>query len=130
MIEGSIPAHTDVLQKYDAVQNGVRIKRAAKLLGKRAGFSEILQAQIEGEENRESKKLLDVCYEMESLFIGNMLKAMRKTVDESALYGKSFASQIFNDMLYDEYANIMARSDQFGIARQIYKQLDQTNPLR
>jgi flagellar protein FlgJ len=71
----------------------------------------------------EDKKMMDVCYEMESLFIGIMLKSMRNTVQESDFFGQSLANDIFRDMLYDEYAKMMARSDQFGIARQIYDQL-------
>jgi len=72
---------------------------------------------------RDDKKLLDVCYEMESIFIGYMLKSMRKTVDESDFFGKSIAKDIFSDMLYDEYAKMMARTEQLGIAGQIYDQL-------
>ena len=71
----------------------------------------------------EGDKLLNVCYELESLFVGSMLKTMRSTVHESEFFGKSIAKDIFNDMLYDEYATLMARSDQFGLARQIYNQL-------
>jgi flagellar protein FlgJ len=69
------------------------------------------------------RKLLDACYEMESIFVGLMLKTMRKAVPQSGFFGESLANDIFRDMLYDEYAKMMARSDQFGIARQIYDQL-------
>jgi flagellar protein FlgJ len=69
------------------------------------------------------KQLLDVCYEMESIFVGQMLKSMRNTIDETDFFGKSMAKDLFNDMLYDEYAKLMAESDAFGLARQIYDQL-------
>jgi flagellar protein FlgJ len=69
-------------------------------------------------------KLLDLSYEMESIFIGQMLRTMRNTVMETDFFGKSMAKDIFNDMLYDEYAKLMARTDQFGLARQIYNQLN------
>ncbi len=68
------------------------------------------------------KKLLDLSYEMEAIFIGQMLRTMRNTVMETDFFGKSMARDIFNDMLYDEYAKLMARTDQFGLARQIYNQ--------
>ena len=102
---------------------------------KRAGeFERILQSEIHRAENSKSamserhggmsdKELLDVCYEMESIFVGQMLKTMRKTVMETDFFGKSMAKDIFNDMLYDEYAKVMAKSDAFGLARQIYDQL-------
>jgi flagellar protein FlgJ len=69
------------------------------------------------------RKLLDACYEMESIFVGYMLRSMRRTIDDSDFFGKTIAKDIFRDMLYDEYAKTMARSDQLGIARQIYNQL-------
>jgi flagellar protein FlgJ len=69
------------------------------------------------------KKLLEVCYEMESIFIGQMLKTMRKTIMETDFFGKSMMKDVFNDMLYEEYARNMARTDQFGLARQIYSQV-------
>ena len=101
----------------------------------RAGeFERILRSEMErndgagaakagGRSVMPEKKLLDVCYEMEAIFIGQMLKTMRKTVMETDFFGKSLARDIFNDMLYDEYAKVMAKSDEFGLARQMYKQL-------
>lgn len=71
----------------------------------------------------EDRKLMDVCRDMEALFIGQMLDAMRKTVHEGDLFGKSMAKDIFRDMLYDEYAKLMARTDQLGLARQMYNQI-------
>ena len=102
---------------------------------KKAGeFQQILQAEMNRNGNSKSaqsgqsggmsdKELLDVCYEMESIFVGQMLKTMRNTVMETDFFGKSMAKDIFNDMLYDEYAKLMAKSDAFGLARQIYEQL-------
>jgi flagellar protein FlgJ len=102
---------------------------------KKAGeFEGILRAEMErhagakensttGRNGLSDKKLLDVCYEMESIFIGQMLKTMRQSIGETDLFGKSMAKDIFNDMLYDEYARLMAKSDQFGLARQIYSQI-------
>jgi flagellar protein FlgJ len=92
-------------------------------------FGEILKKELNragkpSKEKTEDKELLNICYEMESIFIGNMLDAMRKTIDESDFFGKSIAKDIFRDMLYDEYAKVMARSDQLGLARQIYDQLN------
>ena len=88
---------------------------------KGGSFARILENHLT--DGNTDKKLMDVCYDMEALFIGIMLKAMRNTVPESDFFGNSIANDIFRDMLYDEYASIMAKSDQFGIARQIYDQL-------
>ena len=84
-------------------------------------FDRIL-AEAAGSENGD-KKLLDACYGMETLFIENLFNAMRKTVHESEFFGQSLAKDVFSDMLYSEYAKVSARSDQFGLAKQIYEQL-------
>ena len=89
-------------------------------------FEDIFKEALENKQSSfsgPSDKLLDVCYEMESLFIGTMLDTMRKTVHETDFFGKSIAKDIFSDMLYDEYAQLMAKTDHFGLARQIYRQL-------
>jgi flagellar protein FlgJ len=71
------------------------------------------------------EKLLSACRDMEALFTGIMLKSMRKTIHESGFFGKSLAKDIYSDMLYDEYAKLMAKTDQIGLARQIYDQLSE-----
>ena len=107
-------------------------KDLARNAGGKTAFAEALR-RAAGTGNDRSKggeaaaasdrRLLDACYEMESIFVGYMLRSMRRTVDESDFFGKSLAKDIFRDMLYDEYAKTMARTDQLGIARQIYHQL-------
>jgi flagellar protein FlgJ len=91
-------------------------------------FERILQEKMGEVEGRpglvgrvKSEKLMDACYEMEALFIGQMLKTMRNTLMETDFFGKSMVKDIFNDMLYDEYARKMARADQLGLAKQIYE---------
>jgi flagellar protein FlgJ len=72
------------------------------------------------------KKLMDVCIEMESLFVYQMLKEMRKTVhkENDLLYG-GMAQEIFEDMLYNEYALQMSKTANFGLAKTLYEQLSQ-----
>ncbi|MBA7547113.1 hypothetical protein ES705_39515 [subsurface metagenome] len=125
--------HTlETMSKYDTLLNGMRTSRVLDKIKEQRNFAEILREKIKtgketilkpNSEAKNDKKLLDVCYEMESLFIGNMLKSMRKTVMESGFFGKSIAKDIFRDMLYDEYAKSMARTGQLGLAKQIYNQL-------
>lgn len=69
------------------------------------------------------KKLMDACVEMESIFIGKMLKEMRKTVHKGGMMNGGFAEEIFEDMLFDEYSTKMAKSSNMGIAKMLYKEL-------
>jgi len=112
--------------RFDFLVDNIRSRRSLDRACGARRFSEILQNKIADQPDSaetKNKRLLEVCYDMESIFIGNLLKAMRSTVEESDFFGKSIAKDIFRDMLYDEYAKLMARTDQFGISRQIYDHL-------
>ena len=112
------PINYDLL-KEKASNNGLQ---------KANTFKRILEGALgngepTGDSDDKDDKLLDVCYELETIFVGSMLDTMKSTVHESGFFGKSIVKDIFSDMLYDEYAKLMARSDQFGLAREIYSQL-------
>ena len=70
-----------------------------------------------------NSKLYKVSVEFEAIFIKQMLNEMRKTVEKSGLIKRGMAEDIFEDMLYDEYAKKMAENEDFGLARILYKQL-------
>jgi hypothetical protein len=88
--------------------------RAAQASGPGQG-----QTQID-----KSSKLYKVSQEFEAIFIKQMLNVMRKSVSKTGLMDGGMAEEIFEDMLYDEYAQKMAESGSFGIADMIYKQLN------
>lgn len=123
-IQDFTPVNVDIFQlqnREDPVRRAGEFERILQAEMKRGEGAEAAQSERHG--GMSDKELLDVCYEMESIFVGQMLKTMRKTVMETDFFGKSMAKDIFNDMLYDEYAKVMAQSDAFGLARQIYTQL-------
>jgi flagellar protein FlgJ len=67
--------------------------------------------------------LYKACVDFESLFLKQMLDVMRKSVPKEGLLGGSLGQDIYEDMLYDEYAKKMAETAQFGIAEAIYTQV-------
>tara|TARA_R110001592_G_scaffold42248_2_gene137266 strand:- start:427 stop:975 length:549 start_codon:yes stop_codon:yes gene_type:complete len=69
-----------------------------------------------------ARKEADVLREYEQLFIYQMVKEMRKTVPD---YGVTNSSQQkhFDEMLDDFLAGEMAKSGQFGIAKQLAEQI-------
>lgn len=71
----------------------------------------------------ENAKLKEACKDFESLFIKQMLDTMRKTVQKGELLNGGQAEEIFEDMLYDEYASAMADSGDFGISKMMYSEL-------
>jgi peptidoglycan hydrolase FlgJ len=69
------------------------------------------------------KKLMDVCTEMESLFVAKMLKEMRNTVHKTGWIDGGFAEEIFQDMLYDEYALSLSKNSSLGLSKMLYDEL-------
>lgn len=72
----------------------------------------------------EKKRLRQVSEDFEALMINQMLKEMRKTVNKSGLIDGGMAEQIFEDMLYDEYAKEFSKTKTFGLADIIYNQME------
>ncbi|KLI17939.1 rod-binding protein [Brachyspira hyodysenteriae] len=72
----------------------------------------------------EKKRLRQVSEDFEVLMINQMLKEMRKTVNKTGLIDGGMAEQIFEDMLYDEYAKEFSKTKTFGLADIIYNQME------
>jgi flagellar protein FlgJ len=62
--------------------------------------------------------------DFESLFVRQMLEVMRKTVHrENDLLNGGLTQDVFEGMLYDQYARKMAETAGFGLADTIYRQV-------
>ena len=72
-----------------------------------------------------SSKLYEQALELESYFVKIMLGSMRNTISKTNLFGEknSYAQDMYEDMLYDEYASAMTKAAGFGLADQVYLQL-------
>ena len=68
-------------------------------------------------------KLYQLCVELETFLVKNLLSSMRSTVQKSGLVDDSFAGKMYEDMLYDEYAKDFTKNAGFGLAEQAYLQL-------
>jgi len=84
----------------------------------RAGISNPANIQID-----KTDKLYQVCLELETFLVKNLLTGMRNTVQKSGLIDEGFAGKIYEDMLYDEYAKDFTKTAGFGLAEQAYRQL-------
>jgi Rod binding domain-containing protein len=85
--------------------------------------SGLLARRLEGRKPDRDSSLYKVCLEFEAIFIKQMLNSMRRTVQKSGLFEGGLAEDIFEDMLYDEYAKKMAENAKFGLAAMIYSQI-------
>ena len=70
-----------------------------------------------------SSQLFEMCMELETLLIKNLLKGMRNTVQKSNLIDTGFAGEVYEDMLWDEHAKTFARNASFGFAEMAYRDL-------
>ncbi len=70
-----------------------------------------------------NSELYKACVDFESLFLKQMLDVMRKTVHKDGLLNGGMSEEVFQDMLYGEYAKKMAETAQFGLSDLIYRQV-------
>jgi len=71
-----------------------------------------------------NSELYKASQDFEALFIKQMLDVMRKTIHkEDDMLGGGLGQDIYEDMLYNEYAKKMASTAQFGLAEMIYRQV-------
>lgn len=77
----------------------------------------------------DQKRLREVCDQFEAIFVKQMLTSMRRTVNKTGLVDGGMAEEIFEDMLYDEYASSIAKTTRLGISEMLYKELSQEKPV-
>ena len=68
-------------------------------------------------------KLYELCQELETFLIKNLIKSMRGTVQKTNLINTGFAGEVYEDMLYDEYAKAFSKNANFGFAEMAYREL-------
>ena len=68
-------------------------------------------------------QLYEMCVELETFLIKNLIKGMRGTIQKTKLVDTGFAGEMYEDMLYDEYAKTFARNANLGFAEMAYRDL-------
>lgn len=70
-----------------------------------------------------ASQLREVAEDFETIFVKQMLESMRSTLnEENRLVDTGMAGDYFEDMLYDEYADVMSKTAGFGLADMIVNQ--------
>ncbi len=70
-----------------------------------------------------TSKLYEQCEALEVFLLKNMINGMRKTIQKTNLIDTGFAGQMYEDMLYDEYAKDFAKNARMGFAEMAYLEL-------
>ena len=87
-------------------------------------FEDILKAaQQSASEEESDAQLKEACAEFESYYINKVFSEMRKSIPETQLFEKAQGHEIYEDMLYEEYAKEIAAGKGSGIKDMLYNQL-------
>jgi len=68
-------------------------------------------------------ELFQQCLELEIFLVKTLINSMRSTIQRSGLIEQSFAGEMYEDMLFDEYARHLAQNAGFGLAELAYLEL-------
>lgn len=75
----------------------------------------------------EKERLKELCKDFESIFVHQMMKAMRKTIDkEDSLIDGGMGEEIFQDMLDSEYSKEASKTKSLGLSDMLYRQLSKS----
>ena len=113
-VPGSGEGFAEILKRTQASQSRLPDSGDAQILPKRA----LGKTPID-----KTDKLYEMCLELETFLIKNLVKSMRSTVQKSELIKTGFAGGVYEDMLYDEYAREYAKNADFGFAEMAYREL-------
>jgi flagellar protein FlgJ len=91
-------------------------------------FASVLDKAVSGEKNTKphidkTDKLYEQCEALETFLIKNLISGMRSTVQKSGFIDDGFAGKMYEDMLYDEYAQDFSKNADFGLAELAYLEL-------
>lgn len=110
---------------YQRLQSQVQENKSR--LGQGGGESELSKLG-DSAKKTEDDRLKEVCKDFQSIFVKQMLDSMRKTVNKEGLMSGGHAEEIFEDMLYDEYAEQISNTADLGLDDIMYQQLSQQKP--
>ncbi|RLC48648.1 MAG: hypothetical protein DRH70_00495 [Candidatus Coatesbacteria bacterium] len=74
----------------------------------------------------ERKGLREACQQFEAIFVGYILREMRKTVQRSSLFPETPAEKIYRSMLDDEVAKAACKGGGIGLADMVFDDLMKT----
>jgi flagellar protein FlgJ len=91
---------------------------------------EMVRSQLSTDSHRSSdrQKLRQACAAMESLFLHQLMKEMRRTIPQSGFISGGKGEEIFTDMLDYQRAQEISAHQGLGIAEMLEKQLSANVP--
>jgi flagellar protein FlgJ len=87
---------------------------------KQGEFERALEKALE---EKDEKKLQKACADLEAIFVNMMFKQMRSTVQKSGLIDGGSAEEMYEDMLFENYAEEVSKGKGTGLGDMLYRQL-------
>ncbi len=72
---------------------------------------------------KDDNKLKKACFELESLFLNQLMKQMRATIPKSEMMGGGKSEEIYTAMLDSQLAKEISLTKGIGLGEMIYKQM-------
>jgi len=89
-----------------------------------SGFGGAPVSSLTGDKGKTEREKLEIlAHEFESVFLNQMIKTMRKTIDKSNLIDGGSAERIYTDLLDETLSRDMAFSQKGGLASELVDQL-------
>lgn len=86
-----------------------------------------MTAQLERQEielpKEKREEVMNAAKGFEAIFIGQMVNAMRQTVQKGGMIPESQSEKVFQSMLDVEYSQKLADTEQIGLSHLIYEHL-------
>jgi flagellar protein FlgJ len=82
--------------------------------------------RTKGEET--DKKLRESAEQFEAIFVQQLIKSMRSSVQKGGLISGGRAEEIFQEMLDGKYSEVISGSKSLNLADLIYRELKQRKP--
>lgn len=89
---------------------------------KQGNFEEILKSALN---EKDDKKLKEASKELEAVFINEIFKEMRKTINKDGLVEATPGREMFESMFDQQVATEAMKGKGYGLADIIYKQLSE-----
>jgi flagellar protein FlgJ len=90
---------------------------------KQGEFERALEKALE---EKDEKKLQKACADLEAIFVNMMFKQMRSTVQKSGLIDGGSAEEMYEDMLFENYAEEASKGKGTGLGDMLYRQLSKS----
>ncbi|NMB25296.1 MAG: hypothetical protein GX986_07180 [Firmicutes bacterium] len=102
-----------------------RVDDQLEVVQRQAGFG--IKADNGPSLEEQRRQLWDAAVQLESLFLNQLVSTMQRTIPRGeGILSESKAEEIFRGMLDEEWAELMAKSGDTGLAKLLYDQLAQS----